>query len=88
MPPSNKQVEVEKAQVYSAGDYYAAPTPTAESTMAFPTDTSKVSVTPVSLPPVITNFAGKEVRNGASSVASIGGLVPVLAALVSFGWLL
>lgn len=86
-PPSIKKVGVEKAQAYSAGDYYAAPTTTAESTMAFPTDTSKVSVTSVSLPPAMTDIAEKTVKNGASPMASAGGLVSVLAALASFSWL-
>ena len=86
-PPSDKQVGVGKAETYSAGDYYAAPTTTAESTMAFPTDTSKVSVTSASLPPAMTDIAEKEVHNGASSVASTGSLVSVLAALSSFSWL-
>ncbi|CAF9928217.1 MAG: hypothetical protein HETSPECPRED_006775 [Heterodermia speciosa] len=86
-PRPNKKVGVQKAETYSAGEFYAAPTITAESTTAFPTDTSKVSVTIPSLPEAMTGLAEKEVHNGASPMASAGGVVSVLAALVSFSWL-
>ncbi|KAL8790372.1 MAG: hypothetical protein Q9195_006390 [Heterodermia aff. obscurata] len=84
-PPPNKQVGAEKAEAYSAGEFYAAPTATAESTIAFPSDTSKVSVTVPSLAPAVTDLAEKEVHNGASPMASAGRFVPVLAVLASFG---
>lgn len=90
-PPSKREeteaekveVEVEKGQAYSAGDYYAAPTSTPEATSAFPTDTSEVSTTAEALPAAMTDIAGKHVKNGAATMASAGGMMLCLAAVAS-----
>ena len=90
-PPSKREdaeaekveVEVEKGQAYSAGDYYAAPTSTPEATSAFPTDTSEVSTTAEALAAAMTDIAGKHVKNGAATMASAGGMMLSLAAVAS-----